>query len=120
MGSQIKWTYNPFHDFLLQSIMYDIDISDKKLKPDLYASFAFILQNVLENKNDVVYLDFEIINNNNHFKVVGKNAISAVWLSGLFPIDSEPILKSNTFTIGERKYKYNKKTKELTYTEINE
>lgn len=120
MGSQFRWTNNPFHDFLLQSIMQDIDISDKKYKADIYTSFVYILQNVLENKNDAVYLDFEIINNNNKFKIVGKNAISAIWLSGEFSGDSETMLKNNVFIIGDRKYKFNKKTKELTYTLINE
>jgi len=118
MGSLYKWNCNPLQDFLLKSIIYNRNISAAELQSEAYAAFTYFLQNVLENQNDAVYLDFKIIDKNNYFKVVGENAISAIWLSGIFPQNSESILKNNMFIIGSRKYTYNKKKKILTYTEI--
>jgi hypothetical protein len=115
MGSKYVIGYNPFQDFLMQSIIYGADLSNKRIKTDIHAAFAFILQNVLDNQNDVVYLDFDIVGDKNNIKVVGKNAVSAVWLSGVFPDNIDLMLKKNVFRIGNRIYKYNKKTKELTY-----
>lgn len=118
MGNLHKWNYNPFQDFLIRSLMFGADISDETLRGDIHAAFTYILQNVLENENDVVHLDFKIVNNDEHYKIVGKNAISAVWLSGIFPLNSELMLKNNVFQIGNRKYTYNKKTCKLTTTII--
>jgi len=120
MGSGYKTGYNPFQDFLLQLILYGADISNKKMKRDIHSAFSLILQNVLNNPNDVVYLDFDIVSDKNHIKVVGKNAISAFWLSGLFPSNIDYILKNNNIKMGNRIYKYNKKTKLLTYTIVDE
>ena len=113
MGNEV----NPFQDFLLQSLMFDVDISDTTLKSDINAGFVYILQNCLENANDVVYLDFEILNENNHFKVVGKNAVSALWLSGIFPKDVDAVLRDNILISGKKSYIFNPQTNELTIIE---
>lgn len=120
MGNRYALGYNPFRDFLIQSILYGADLSNKEMKGDIHAAFSFILQNVLDNPNGIVYLDFDIVGDKNHIKIVGKNSISALWLSGIFPPNTDFILKNNNFKIGNRLYKYNKKTKALTYTIINE
>lgn len=114
MGNLYRFGYNPFEDFLVKSIMYGTDISDANLKPDIQNAFTFILQNILVNRNDAVYLDFEIKKAGVLYKILGKNAMSAVWLSGLFPANAM-LMKNNVFKIGNRTYKYNPKTYELTY-----
>jgi hypothetical protein len=116
MGNEYVYGRNPFQDFLIKSLEFDMDISDKKSKGEINASFTYILQNVLDNANDALYLDFEIINIDNHFKVVGKNALSALWLSGILVDNAALVMKNNTFVIGNRKYHFNEKTNELTYT----
>jgi len=116
MGSRYKEGKNLFRDFLLRSLDFGLDISDKKLKADISSSFTYILKNVLDNPEDTVYLDFEIINIDNYFKIIGKNALSALWLSGILVDNAGIIMKNNTFVIGNRKYFYNNKTNELTYT----
>ncbi|MFA5207141.1 MAG: hypothetical protein WC428_00425 [Candidatus Paceibacterota bacterium] len=118
MGSRYVYGSNPFRDFLLDSIYLGVDISTKQAKRDIDGAFKYILGNLLINPNEVVYLDFEIINDKNYFKIKGKNSISALWLSGFFPTDATLIIKSNAFIIGNKKYLYNKETKELTYTII--
>jgi len=116
MGSRYKEGKNLFRDFLLRSLDFGLDISDKKLKADISSSFTYILKNVLDNPEDTVYLDFEIINIDNYFKIIGKNALCALWLSGILVDNSEIIMKNDTFVIGNRKYHYDKKTNELTHT----
>lgn len=118
MGSLHRWNYNPFHDFLLRSLMFDSNISGAELQSEIHAAFIYFLQNILDNENDVVHLDFKITSKDNYFKIVGKNAITAVWLSGMFPKNSDLILRNNTFVIGKRKYTYNEKTCKLTHIEI--
>jgi hypothetical protein len=116
MANLYSWGGNPFRDYLLNSMLLDIDISNKQTKRDINSAFKYFLQNILNNPNEAVYLDFEIIKNEGYYKLIGKNAISALWLCGFFPVDATNIMKSCTFIIGNRKYEYNKKTKELTYT----
>ena len=118
MGSEYIWGRNPFQDFLINSLYLNIDISNKIVKRDIDTAFKYILENLLRNEKEAVYLDFEIINNENYFRVRGKNSISALWLSGFIPNDATLIMKNNTFIIGDKKYQYNKKTKELTCTII--
>jgi hypothetical protein len=118
MANLYSWGGNPFRDYLLNSILLDIDISNKQTKRDINSAFKYILQNILNNPNEAVYLDFEITKNEGYYKLIGKNSVTALWLCGFFPSDATPIMKSNVFIIGNRKYEYNKKTKELTFTII--
>lgn len=118
MGSEYVYSKNPFRDFLLDSILIGVDVSTKESKRDIDGAFRYILENVLNNPEEIIYLDFEIIKNEEHYKLHGKNSISALWLSGFFPSDASKIIKSTTFVIGNRKYVFNKKTNELTYTVI--
>ena len=118
MASEYIYNRNPFRDFLLDSIITDIDISTKAAKRDIDGAFKYILGNILINRDEIVYLDFEIKKNEEYYKLHGKNSISALWLSGFFPTDGSKIIKSTTFIIGNRKYVFNKETNELTYTTV--
>jgi len=115
MGSSYEWQINPFQDFLFSSIMFDNDIAKKEFEADIYVGFATIIEHFVLNKNDTQYLDFEIKNNNNYFKVVAKNAISALWISGIFPKNSKRVLETNEYMLENMKYKFNTKTNKLTY-----
>lgn len=118
MGNRYVVGYNPFQDFLMHLMIYGVDLSNKKIKNDIHTAFSSILQNILDNPNDVVYLDFDIVGDENYIKIVGENSLSALWLSGIFPQNVDFILKNKSFKIGNRLYKYNKKV--LTYTIIDE
>jgi len=118
MGSKYVYGMNPFKDYLLEAIKYDFDISDSKMKLEIDSSFKFILKNVLNNGKEAVHLDFEITKDNNYYKVIAKNAPSALWLSGVLVENVDDMLDSNVFIIGDRKYKYNKKRGSLTFTII--
>lgn len=121
MGSKYKWDINPFQDFLILSSLYGADISDEKLINEIGDTFLLILENTLDNENDAVYLDFEIRNDNDYIKIVGKNAPTALWLSGIMPKgDVDKFLKQNIFVINNKKYIFNKKTFELSNIIIDE
>ena len=116
MASSYKLGNNLVQDFLMQSIIHGVDLLNKKNKADIYSTIVYILQYMLENPKELVYLDFDIVGNKENIKVVGNNSISAIWLSGIFPDDIDSIVGKNRFQIGNRLYRYNKKTKILTYT----
>jgi hypothetical protein len=99
---------------------YGIDVSDKKNISNVEASFRYILENSLNDKNDVLYLDFEITCVDNYIKVIGKNAPSALWLSGILINNASELIKNDTFVISDRKYHFNSKTNKLTYSILHE
>lgn len=120
MGKTYESDVNPFQDVLVRALEGSLDISEPNVKANIHAVFEYILENVLEDKNYLIYLDFDIQNKNGYYNIIGKNVLSAMWLSGFFAYDIESILKSNTFIIGNKKFKYNKKKYELTYIEMHE
>lgn len=113
MGSNYNWNINPFQNYLFRSILSNIDISNKEIEVDIYVEFATILKYFLPDDRFINYLDFEIKNNNGHYKVVAKNAISALWISGIFPKSPASVLKTNEFVLEDIKYKFNPKTNKL-------
>lgn len=115
MGSEYKWEINPFQDFLFGSIMNGVDISDKEVESEIYSAFSTILEYYVPDKFENQYLDFEIKNNKNSFKVIAKNIVTALWLSGIFPKNPKKVIDNNEYILENTKYVFNKKTKKLTY-----
>lgn len=114
MGKIYKWDTNPFQDYLFRIILYGADISDKKYEAEIYTSFIAVIDYLTGDRNNSQHLDFEIRKKGVYFKVVAKNAITAFWLSGIFPRDPAIVLETNEYVIDNIKYKYNRKTKKLT------
>jgi len=120
MGS--KYTSNnknPFENFLLQLILRGVTVWTKKNKIEIYEIFSNFLRNVLNNEADVIYLDLDIKNINGHIKVIGNNAISAIWLSGILPDDIQTIIDNDKFIVGDYEYTYDRKKKLLTNKKLN-
>lgn len=122
MGKEYNWNENPFQDFLFGSILNGVNISDKEVETEIFISFLTILEYYIPEKSENQHLDFEIKNKKGNFKVIAKNIITALWLSGIFPDDSQQVLDDNEYIDkydGETiKYKFNVKTKKLTYKSI--
>ena len=113
MGSEYKWTINPFQDFMMASILNGVNISKKEFEPDMYSGLITIL-NYVETKEDCVqYMDFEIKKRKNYYRVIGNNLISSLWLSGIFPDNPHFVAKKNEFVFDNTKYIFNVKTKKL-------
>lgn len=115
MGSTYSWNINPFQDFLFRSLLYGTDIADKEFEADIYVGVSTILEYFVGDKKDFELLDFEIKKKNDYFRVVAKNVVTALWLSGIFPRDTKKVMETNEFVVDNVKYKYNIKSKKLTY-----
>ena len=120
MATLYDWNVNPFQDLLMNLILNDQDISSKKLKKEINVIFIDFLENILNDPEDAIYLDFEIIKIDKLFKIIGKNFLSSLWLSGYFFTNVDEIMKSNVFIIGNRKFIFNEKTHELKTSVVNE
>ena len=122
MGKEYNWNYNPFQDFLFGSIMDGVDIADKEVETEIFVSFFTILEYYIPKKSENQHLDYNIKKRNGKFKVIANNSVTALWLSGIFPEDSQKVLDDNEYVDkydGETiKYKFNIKTKKLTYKSI--
>lgn len=122
MGKDYNWNNNPFQDFLFGSIMNGVDIADKEVETEIFMSFFTILEYYVPEKSENQHLDYDIKKRNGRFKVVANNSITALWLSGIFPENSQQVLDDNKYIDkydGETtEYKFNAKTKKLTYKSI--
>lgn len=116
MANEYEWEINPFQDFLLASLMYGADITDKELETEIYVAFSSLLEYVAPYSNsEIELLDYEIKKRKDKFKVIGNNFISALWLSGVFPENPKETINNNEIVIDKIKYKFNDKTKKLSY-----
>ena len=117
MGSKYKWGVNQFQDLFFGSLLYDVNISDDNSITDIYVSITTFLEQIIDD-NVIEYLDFEITNKNNYFKIIGNNSITAIWLLGIFPPNPRQVLDTNVYVFKNIKYVYNEKTRKLTYKKI--
>lgn len=120
MGEVYKSNGNVFQDILVQAIDDGIDIGDKKEFKRIFGDFKYLLGNILDNPVDVVYLDFDIIKDDNLYKVVGNNMLSALWLSGIFVDGIYSAINGDEILIDDVEYMYDKKKRKLTYKIIDE
>lgn len=118
MASNYEWGINPFRDFLMSSLEYDVDISDKEIETDVYIGFTTILKYFNYDEKYEKFLDYEIRKDDICFRLVPQNALTALWVSGIMPKNPDDILNNNKFEIGNREYKFNRKTKRLTFKEL--
>ena len=122
MGKEYEWDINPFQDFLFGSIMNGINITDKKFETEVYMSLFAILEYYVPYETENKHLDFEIKNKKGSFKIIGKNIITALWISGIFPNNIQQVLNENEYIDRYNgvniKYRFNVKTKKLTYKSI--
>jgi len=113
MGSDYVWGQNSIRDVLLQMITIGLNIADKSFKEELHGIFSQLLEIHLNNKEDLIYLDFIIKKEEEYYKIIGNNIVSALWLSGIIPKDSEAVMKYNECHVNDKIYTFNKKRKKL-------
>lgn len=119
MTTQYQWDINPFQDVLMQLMDSGLDISSRKVKKEINGIFVNILENVLNDPEDVVHLDFEINNSDVGYYLIGKNIVSSLWFSCVLPDDVQEVLKANLFVFDGKKYTYSKKTNKLKITKLD-
>lgn len=118
MGKSYSWDVNPFQDFLFGSIMNGVDVADTEIETEIYVAFYTILEYYVPERAENQHLNFEIKNKKGDFKVVAKNILTALWMSGIFPDFPKKVLDNNEYINENMKYKFNKKTKKLTHQSI--
>jgi len=115
MGSLYTYGINPFYDILMVILITDGKTAKKINKNEIRDSFISILEQILENSDNVKYLDFDIVKRGYKYKIVGNNMISALWISGIFirNVDIPYVLKNNSCTINDTYYVFDPKKKKL-------
>lgn len=118
MAEVYRFNLNPFSDYLISAIIIGYDISDDESVNEIYSTFGEMISNYLSNKSDIRYLDFDIQNKDDYFRVMPENILTALWFVGIFPHDSKKVIEENTFTIDDEKYTYNKRLKRLKVEDV--
>ena len=118
MANEYIWGLNPFQDALIDIIFKGGDIGSKKNIDTIYDVFKYILQFHIKDRNDMLYLDFDIEGDGDYYKVVGNNMIAALWLSGIIPENPISVLKTNEYYFDDKKFIFNSKTKVLKYEHL--
>lgn len=113
MASNYEWGRNPVRDMLLQMMAIGVDISDRHFQNELNRIIYHIINNLLRNGEDLIYLDFKIKKTDMHYKVTGNNIVSALWLSGMFPKNPQAVMDANECHIGNIVYTFDKRKKIL-------
>ena len=120
MAIAYEWNSNPFQDLLVNMLLNDQDISDKRMKKEINAIYIDFLENVLNDPEDSLLLDFEIKRKKGAYQVIGKNIISALWFSGIFYPNVDEIMETNEVILGDEKYRFNEDTCQLKITKLTE
>lgn len=117
MDEIYKWGYNPLKDFLFQLILNNYDISKDEVFNEIELNIINMLTYLGIDEHCLKFLDFEIRKKDNHFKVISNNIVTAMWFSGAYINDCSFAIDNNSVTFENRKYRFNKKTKKLTWKE---
>lgn len=107
---------NPLREFLLQLIVLGNDLEELALESNFHETVIHILLRIGVMRDDIQYLNYEIRQpRKGYFKVVAKNIVTALWFSGYFPQNNDLIFVNNSAIFDDKKFKFNKKTKKLTW-----
>ena len=123
MGDDYVWGVNPVQDLLFQimmSIEDDLDLSDPQVNEGVENSLIVLLTSMGVDPMDVhEYLDFKFKKiGRGYIKALPNNIVTAMWFVGAMPKDCEMVYLHNTAVYSGHEYKFNKKTKKLTWKPI--
>lgn len=118
MAKIYEWGSSPIRDFLLQIMLLDNDITDLKYNDGITDNINFMLAHMGVDRHDLLYLDFKFKEpKKGHVRVIPNNIVCAMWFIGALP-NCDRTFKNNYAYFNDRKYKFNKKTKRLTWERI--
>ena len=119
MGSSYEFGNNILCDFLLQLQLLGNDITHKDYQEGILENSMYLLQGIGVPYDDLQYLDFGLKSESPaHVRVLAYNIVSALWFSGIFPENCEVAYLNNSTVIGGIRYKFNKKTKRLSWVKV--
>jgi hypothetical protein len=116
MATNYIWNTNPIQDILMNMLLSNVNITNGDAKQELHNIFTQVIEPYLNNSGDLVYLDFNIKNNKNYYRVISNNLVSALWLSGILPENPNEVMRNNRYKYGNFIYHYDIKTHKLVYS----
>lgn len=121
MGDNYVFGENVLRDFLMQLQLLGNDISSQDFQEGIEENTKYILMNMGVHPEDMQYLDFKFKKyGEGHVRLMPKNIVTALWFIGVFPENCETAFLTNSVIYYGLKYKFNKKTKRLTWERIKE
>lgn len=121
MAEGYNYGYNILRDYLIELILQNNDISNKKFKKEIIVDIFSILLELGVREKDLTYLEFNIDKCSNIGYIIKPyNIVCALWFIGAFPADCDYVYTNNYAIIKDRKYFFNKKTNKLTWKKIKE
>lgn len=116
MATDYTWNTNPIQDILMNMLLSNVNITNGDAKQELYNIFTQVIEPYLNNRGDLIYLDFNIKKNKGYYKVISNNLISALWISGILPENPNEVMRNNQYKFGDITYHYDIKTHKLEYS----
>lgn len=119
MGRLYEWDENPLRDFLFRVMLLDNDITDSKYEEGIETNIEFILSHMGVNDYDLRFLDYKFKEKKKgYIQVQPQNLVSAMWFIGALPYNCNIVNKRNSIDFNGKTYKFNKRTKRLTWVNI--
>ena len=121
MGDNYPFGENVLRDFLFQLQLLGNDISADEFQEGIEDNTKYILSGMGVHHIDLQYLDFKFKKyGEGHIRVMPNNIVSALWFIGVFPENCETAFLTNSVIHGGLRYKFNRKTKRLSWEKIKE
>ena len=121
MGDNYVFGQNIIRDFLFQLQMNGNDLAHPDFKEGIEENTKYILAGMGVRHEDLHYLDYKFKKEGvGNIRVLPNNIVSAMWFCGIFPENCETAFLSNTAIYNGMKYKFNRKTKRLSWEKIKE
>ena len=94
-------------------------LTDKKIKHFIQEQSRNIIFFGLDNKNNINYFDFDIKIDKfgDSLEIKANNFVTALWFIGEFPYEPDFIMKNKTYLTDTGYYKFDGRTKKLTFHE---
>ena len=116
MAESYNYGINILRDYLLELLLQNNDISEKKYKAEIEQDILLILYQLGVEENDLSFLEFEIKKHKNiGFIIEPDNIVCALWFIGILPHDCDQVYTNKYAIVDDRKYIFNEKTKKLTW-----
>lgn len=117
MAKYYKFNENILQDALFENLLNNIDISTKNFQENLKKDIESFLKKILKDETFIKNLDFNIVNDDNYYRVIANNLITALWFSGIFPLNIGEIIIKKIFIHEDKIYEFDKKNNILVITE---
>ena len=112
---------SPIRDFFFQLMMLEYDLSEEEMINSLYSTIHYMLEQMDVGTDPMEYLDFNIKKKDmNYLKVIANNIVTALWFTGIIPLNPDSVYENNEMRYNGKLYKFNNKTKKLTWKIIKE